>query len=641
MIALMRKLIHNNFYKVFLWIFLVMMATGSGLMFFKPEDNSKWVLKVYNQTMSQEKFSKLLQQQKQQQEMYRQKGVNISKNNVQKDAAEAAVGILLSRYAVDALGMQVSQKDLDVEVQRTLQGLPAYFFYENGALNEEAFARLIAPMTIDDFVAETELDTKNRLLFSILDASAYVPQFELDLRYAQENANKTYSYIMLPLQKYLNKARAQKVSDETLLKYYKKASVADTFKTPERRSGTMWVFNPNDYGIQVTKGDIKKFYDTQKASLYQLKPAQMQVRVLVVNVEPGQEQEAKARIQNLKQEADKEPASFEELVRKFSDDKASAAQGGLTPLFSQDDTKLNKVMVNTAFEYLGTDGQISAPIKTDRGYELIQRVKKVSATYKDLASVEADIKKELVADKFKKRFAQDAGRVVSGAKYKPDALKAFIQRYHGKAVEIPLTLKRTTADIAHLFKTEEGRYGQFFDQGNGVILHCDRIERSVLPELDTIKAAVTARYYDKKGLEMMQEDLAQALKDVQNMKFEDVAEKYGVSVHAASCEFKNGKMEQSAILKEPEVAIKAKKLDFQGAIVGIETATDGIIVRLDSVGAIDSDKSGTEKEQLRKVLSYTKQYQAKEGFVASLYRIAKLNNKIDIKIEILQFTKEV
>ena len=48
-----------------------------------------------------------------------------------------------------------------------------------------------------------------------------------------------------------------------------------------------------------------------------------------------------------------------------------------------------------------------------------------------------------------------------------------------------------------------------------------------------------------------------------------------------------------------------------------------------------------QKEHLSSTMFYMKLYQIKEGFIASLYRTAKLNNKIEIKNELLQFTKEV
>lgn len=640
MIAVMRKLINNNTYKIFLWVFLIMMGMGSGLVFFHNEDEKNWVLKVYKQSWSDKKYATVLQQIKQQQEMFKQRGYAFALQNPQKEAVESGLNELLSQHAVSQLGIHVASSHVDKEVQKQLQHLPAYFFNEHGALNEEAFRKLIAPSTIEDFVSSIEVDAKNKLLLGLIDVSTYVPEFELKVQYAVDFADKAYSYIAFPLSKFLQEARHNNPSDETLSKFYKKAAIAQQFKTAEQRSGKKWTFDQSQYVSSVSTEDAKQFYDKNKNARYVIAPAQMQVRLLVLSVEPGKEQETITRIQELKQEADKDPASFESLVRKFSDDKASAAKGGLTELFTKNDTKVNKLVVETSFEYLGTDGQISAAIKTDRGYELIQRVKKVPAKYKEFAAVESEIKQDLGAEKFKKRFVQDATRVIHGAKYNPEALSAFIKRYNGQVETINLTTRKTGTEYDHLFKVEEGRYTQYFDKNKGVILLCDHIEKSVLPPLSDIKDKVLVVYYKQQAQDMLTAQLSKALADTKLMTFDEVAKKYNASVQQASVKNDDGKVECSSILKEQDVQTKVKALQCPSAIIALEAASDGILIRLDDIKQKDS-QFDIQKEELSKVLFYTKLYQSREGFVASLYRIAKLNNKIEIKNEILQFTKEV
>jgi len=640
MIAVMRKLINNNAYKIFLWVFLIMMGMGSGLVFFHNEDEKNWVMKVYKQTWSDKKYATVLQQVKQQQEMFKQRGYAFALQNPQKEAVESGLNDLLSQHAVSKLGIHVAPSHVDKEVQKQLQHLPAYFFKENGALNEDAFRKLIAPSSIEDFVSAIESDAKNKLLLGLVDVSLYVPEFELKVQYAVDFADKTYSYCTLPLSKFLQAARQNTPSDETLLKFYKKAAIAERFKTAELRSGKLWTFDQSQYVTSISNEDAKQFYDKNKNSRYVITPAQMQVRLLVLSVEPGKEQETITRIQELKQEADKDPSSFEGLVRKFSDDKATADKGGLTDLFTKNDKKINKLVIDTAFEYLGTDGQVSAAIKTDRGYELIQRVKKVPAKYKEFAAVENEIKQDLGAEKFKKRFVQDATRVLHGAKYNPEALSAFIKRYHGQLSKIDMSSRKSGLEYTHLFKLEEGRYTQYFDKNTGVIILCDQIEKSVLPPLSDHKDKVLNLYYKQQAQEQLKDQLSKALKDTKLMTFDDVAKKYNMSIQQASVRNSDGKAEYSAILKDQDVQAKVKVLQCPGAIIALETAADGVLIRLDTVEQGDNQFE-TQKEQLSKVVFYTKLYQSREGFVASLYRIAKLNNKIEIKNEILQFTKEV
>lgn len=640
MMALARKLISNNVYKVFLWIFLVMMMLGSGIVVFHNEEEKNWVMKVYEQTLSDKKYAIMLQRVKQQQELFRQKGYAFNLQNPQKEAVDASLGDLLSLHILHSLGLHVSSNHVDREVQKQLQQLPSYFFHENGALNEEAFRKLIAPNSIEDFVSSVETDAKHKLLYGLLDASLYVPQFELKAQFTADFTDKNYVYFSLPLSSFMQTARKDVPSDEKLQKFYKKTAIADQFKTIEKRSGTMWVFDQNQYVSSISQEEVKQYYDKNKNSRYVLEPSQMQVRLLLITVEPGKEQEAISRIQELKEEAEKTPGSFETLVQKFSDDKATASKGGLTGFFDKNDTKLSKIVVETAFEYLGTDGQISAPIKTDRGYELIQRVKKNPAKYKEFSAVESGIKQELGAEKFKKRFAQDASRVINNAKYNKEALLAFIKRYQGKEVAIALTARKQGLEINNLFKMDEGRYTQFFDKDKGVILLCSQIEKSVLPPFAEVKDRVLELYYQTQAKSLLQDALKMAQKDAQSMSFEKLAAKYESSVQKASVRYVDGKAEYSQALKAPEIQAKLKSIQSPGVIIAIETAQNGLLLQLVDI-AENENKFEAKKDELQKVIFYTKMYQSREAFIASLYRIAKLNNKIEIKNEILQFTKEV
>lgn len=641
MIAVVRKMLNTHVYKIFLWVFLIMMSGIGGLFFFEGQQDRNFVARVYEQSLTDTKFAAIVKNVKQQQEMFRQRGYALNLPNPQKEAVRAAISDLLMKHIIAKLGLALSGKHVDSEVQKQLQQLPAYFFDEKGMLNTEAFSKLIAPNTIDDFVESVESDAKNRLVSGLLDVSLYAPHFELELQYDSEFANKTYEYFVLSYADFLANAKKTAQSDEVLQKFYKKSAIAEQFKSVERRSGTMWTFSPAEYGATVTKEEAQNYYDKNKTSLYQTHPAQMQVRLLTIAIEPGKEQETIARIQGLKEEAEKNPAAFETLVHKFSDDKAAAAKGGLTPLFSKESTNVDRIVIDTAFEYLGSDNQISAPVKLESGYTLIQRVKKVPASYKAFSAVEDEIKKSLASDKFKKRFTQDAGRVVSSAKYDPKALRSFIERYKGKESKIGLTANSADVTHKHLFRLEEGRYSQFLDKEHGVIILCDVIERSSLPPFADVKNRVQALYWNDHAASELKQAVKNAQEDSKSMNFSSLAEKYHATIKTAEATNDNGKIQYSQKrLEAPEVQARLKAIVSPGTVIAIETKEDGLLVQLVKVQENRKDFD-LKKDEVKKVLFYTKLYQSRDAFIASLYRIAKLNNKIEIKSEILQSTKEV
>ncbi|OGB86394.1 hypothetical protein A3J41_00345 [candidate division TM6 bacterium RIFCSPHIGHO2_12_FULL_38_8] len=640
MLAKVRKFVHGTIYKVFLWIFMIAFLSG-GLAIVNFGEEKNWVIKVFKQTLTYPKFQVTLKRVQQQQAMYRQKGFAFAHQNAAQEAAQISVSGLLAQHVMQSLGFCVAPDYVNARFEQELQQLPPYFFKSDGSLDQETFLKAIAPETMQDIVTSIEIEVKNKLLFGLVDAAVYVPEFEMMLQYNAEFANKKYSYLSLPLSKYLAQVRETIPADEVLSKFYKKTSIADQFRTVERRSGTMWKFLASNFVAPVSDADVKQFYDRNKAQRYVIEQAQMRVRSLLIDPKLSNDMDAKTKIQDLSAKVQKDPDQFEELISKFSDDKKAAARGGLSEFFTRNDKDIDSVIAETAFEYLGSDWQISAPLKTARGYELIQRITKLPAKYKDFKLVEAEIKKELVAEKFKKRFMQDASRVATGAKYQPESLKKFIERYKGVKSELSLDARKAGIEYTHLFKLEQGSYAAFFDKDQGVILLCSEIEKSKLPEFAQVKSKVLNLYHQDQALAKLQEQLALAYQDAAKMPLVDVAKKYGVAVQQAKFENVAGKIEQSAILKEAEMASMIKGMQHVGAIGKVVNKSDGILIKLEEVEPLNVSVFQEQKEQLGQAMFYMKLYQIKDGFIASLYRTATLNNKIEIKNELLQINKEV
>lgn len=636
MMAIMRKLIDTKVYKIILWLFLFMMAVGSGIML-NVGTEKKWVIKVYQDTMTASRFDALLRSVRDQKEMYRQKGIILAGKNVEKEAVLAAVSELLKQHAMSDLHMAIPASVVEQKVNEVLAGLPQVFFKENGDLNEELFLRAIAPQSIEEFLENVSISVCENLLSSLISVGSYTPSFELEQQHIVEFAKKEYSVLKLSGQKFLAKAKESAVSEEALEKFYKKSKNNESFRTQERRSGTLWKFTQESCGTSVSQGDIKKEYEKNKKD-YQTSPSLMQVRALVVLSELGAEEVAREKVERLHKQAEAKPEDFASLVKEFSDDKASAKNGGLTKLFTQDDTELDKAIVKTAFESLITDGQISTPIKIENGYVLIQRVKRNPAQYKELHVVSDDIAKNLKDSKFKQRFMQDANRAVSQVRYTPELLQKFIEKGHKS--ELPLTTKKASASINNLFKTEEGKYTVFFDKNEGYVLLCDQVEKSKIPALTEVKDLVKAKYYEQEASEQLGNVLLkmlQAARSSQDLKA--VAKEFGATVEQAHFEFKNDSVEQSSILKDSAVQAKLKMLSHKGAMTSVVSQGDGLVISLDTIE--DFDKTSLKNnDKFAKTMSYAKKYQVKEGFIASLYRRAKLDKEIEMKQEVSHLLKE-
>lgn len=84
------------------------------------------------------------------------------------------------------------------------------------------------------------------------------------------------------------------------------------------------------------------------------------------------EKDALAKMQTIKAEL-KKGVPFEELAKKYSEDKFSVNEGGVLPQFGAG--KMVPAFENAAFE-LKKPGDVSEPVKTDYGYHLIKLIAK-------------------------------------------------------------------------------------------------------------------------------------------------------------------------------------------------------------------------------------------------------------------------
>ncbi|GIV34981.1 MAG: peptidyl-prolyl cis-trans isomerase [Chitinophagales bacterium] len=120
------------------------------------------------------------------------------------------------------------------------------------------------------------------------------------------------------------------------------------------------------------------------------RPAQGKITVAHIlikvpdNATEQQEQEARKKAEDIYQRL-QEGESFEELARKFSEDKLSAGKGGVLPEFGTG--KMVLEFEKAAFA-LQKDGDISQPVRTKYGWHIIKRISKTGIPPYEEAKVE-------------------------------------------------------------------------------------------------------------------------------------------------------------------------------------------------------------------------------------------------------------
>lgn len=633
MITALRGMLKSHVYRIFLWVFLAVLIFGG--MSFDYSDNKPWVIKVYKEKSTELDYRQLVANSQRQYDSLKSQGITWPRTeSIEKEVLRHVVTNSLMQHVGHELHLSIPPMLLQEQLASVLANLPAYFFDAQGQLNVDMLEKLIAPRSFDSLLAEMEGEIKSNLLYSLISLGAYVSQFEVAAQYTEEFADKTYSILTFSLHKALAQAKEKHVSNEVLERFYKKSEHGDTYKSVEKRAGHYWKFTSKNYGLTVSKADISAYYNEHKQADYLETPAEVQVhRIFFAHDEKDDKNDARAQAQIVHEELQKDPSTFAAIAKKISAAKLASQGSEKTEFFAKDSTKYDKTLVDTAFEQLAQDGDVSNVIKTDKGYEILQRVSRKSAKYKSLHDVENHIEEKLLEEKFAKRFKQDADRVVGHANYNKEGLESFVEKRKGHKESIHLEAKNPGIIGMQLFQTEQGQYAVFMNGKEGILLQCTDVQKRALKPFEEIKSTVSADYYNKQAQQELQTIASDAMKEASTMSFDDLAKKYDAHVEVAHATYKNGQLDQPAILRKSEIMQKTKVLQSAGTMIDVVTPTESYLIRLDEVAKTDEKLLEEKKTTIETTLASKAKYKGRDSFIASLYRHAKLDDKIDIKLK--------
>ena len=136
---------------------------------------------------------------------------------------------------------------------------------------------------------------------------------------------------------------------------------------------------------------IVKVTDTREAT-GKMKAAHILLK-LPLNATPEQEKEVLGKADAVYANLQSNPAAFEQLVEKYSEDRQTYKKGGVLPEFG-----IGKMVLefeNAAFA-LEKDGDFSKPVKTEFGFHIIKRISRESLP--TLEASKNDLKKKVERD---------------------------------------------------------------------------------------------------------------------------------------------------------------------------------------------------------------------------------------------------
>jgi len=636
MIASIRKSLKSNTYRIFLWISLLFIILGGlAKLEFGDTGEKKWLAKVGHSTLTIDTYNTALMGARKNIEYRKQNGETQLPKNVEKLVLEQNIADLLVDGALDDLRVTVSDAIIEQEVLQQLQNLPAAFFNERGELNQELFLQAFAPYTLQDIEKDIARQIRMGALQGMVESLAYVPHFEAMLYYDNVGLHKEFSMLEFSLGK--SREAVQKPSDQDLQNLLASSNVEiRKLEIPEKRSGIVWKFSPEDYGIKVSDEQVKEFYNVHKAEKYMLTHRQVQVRRILLKItDENKKQDVKTRAGQLHQELIAHPDKFETYAKEYSQDEKTAGKGGLTEFFEEGNKNLDSVFAETVFKEISAQNPIAPLIKTAHGFEILQFIAEKQPTYKSLSAVEDKVKKDVLTKKFAERFAKDAQRVLNTQETNPAKIQEFIDKRKATKETLHFQAKQTDSLFnTQLFKLTKNEYAAFIDKDTGFIILCEDVDKAKMPAVQEVRAKLEDEYYKEQAIKNLEKTLREAYAYAKTHTLEETAIQFGTRIENAT--------EKDHTLQHPHVASKVRILQHPGMLTFAIGYDRGILVRLDSVSENKEEKSVNSQEALiAKLVTQGRVHQAQGQFIASLYRHDKLNNNIQLNDQLIpQILKE-
>ena len=324
----------------------------------------------------------------------------------------AAQRLLLER--AKAAGLSVT----DEQVAQLIAGIGA--FQQDGKFDKSRYEAALASRNMNPPMFEARLheDLIRQQMRDAYVQNGYVSNSVVDNIVRLNEQQRTVSVSTIAAQAFL--AQAQ-VPDAAVQDYYKQNQ--KEFQLPEQARVEYVKFSADDLVAKsnVAEEDVHRYYDEHQQEFGTPEERRAaHILIAVAAAEPQAAQDAaKAKAEQLLQQAKQNPARFAELAKANSEDPGSAANGGDLGFFGRS-------MMVKPFEdatYALKQGEISGVVKSDFGYHIIKLVAIKPSQVVPYAAVRDGIAGKLRQQKAIDLFAEQAEKFSNTVYEQSDTLK--------------------------------------------------------------------------------------------------------------------------------------------------------------------------------------------------------------------------
>ncbi len=288
-------------------------------------------------------------------------------------------------------------------------------FQVEGKFNEAAARAMLIQAGLTPVTYEAQLRDSLQVgqLTQALQATDFLTAAERSRIFALENEHRQLRYAMLPLEGF---AAAAKVDEQQINAWY--SAHAAEYQTAESAHLQYAELSLAAIAAQVNvnEADLTAWYEANKARYAE--PEKRRARHVLIQVPSGADAATDAAALKKAQETvakARAGGDFAALVRQYSDDSGSRAQGGDLG-WMQADASIDPAFSRAMFAL--SAGQISDPVKTPFGYHVIKLEQVQPAGGRTLADarsqIEADYRRDRAGEIFGDRQEQLQQKLEAG-----------------------------------------------------------------------------------------------------------------------------------------------------------------------------------------------------------------------------------
>jgi peptidyl-prolyl cis-trans isomerase D len=454
---------------------------------------------------------------------------------LQDQLLEQAVRSALITDRAQDLGYRVSQQQLTAAV-RAEQA-----FQLDGQYNAEvAKSRLAqAGITPDQYANDLKTDLERRELEDGIQLSQFVTPAEVQRLHALTDQERQIRYVVLPVDKY---AAAAQVSDAAVQAYYD--AHKSQFMTAESVNLQYAQLTLAQVTAQITvsDADLQDYYTKNKNRYISTEQRHAHQILVAVNAKADAATALK-KAQDIETKL-KAGGNFETLAKQYSDDAGSAAQGGDLGLVER--SSLGEGPFGDTL-FAMKPGDISAPVLTKYGYQIIRLDEVVPAKGKTFEEARTDVLDQIKHDRAADKFGDMQEQIQQKIDQSGQTLELLAKEFGLTLGNVPVYLKGVGGgDLGSAKDLQDLVFGDTVlgehRIGGPIVLDNDRLVlvkdlAHALPAprpLATVHDQIVAQLRKEAGSQAALKAAEAAAKELQAGKdFDAVAKELGVTAEAA------------------------------------------------------------------------------------------------------------